>query len=164
MVILKYLMQMLIIDGLFTGMLLLAVKDGAIGAVHLYPQEVQQRVIELGLTTEEKINKRKKLIQLSGVALYLAMVLFIVFVWNGARDFFTVTWQVYLLLEGMNLYDCFIIDMLWVKRSKFWIIPGTEDLAKNYITIREQVKKRIIVSIMFLIIAFLVAGIANLLY
>lgn len=148
------------IDALFTIMLFWTVKDGAIGAVHLYPKAVQQRVIDLGLTTEDKINKRKKFIQLFGVALYLVAVLLIVFVWNGSRDFFTITWQVYLLLEGMNLYDCFIIDTLWVKRSKFWIIPGTEDLVKEYISTREQVKKRIIVSILYVFIAFLVAGIA----
>ena len=36
--------------------------------------------------------------------------------------------QAVLFLEVMNWYDGFIIDEIWVRFSKFWVIPGLEDM------------------------------------
>ncbi len=44
------------------------------------------------------------------------------------RDFKTAYWQSLLFLEVMNWYDGIVIDRLWVGHSKFWVLPGTEDL------------------------------------
>ena len=51
-----------IIEGLGLGILLILVcafgiRKGAIGMVHLYSQEVQNRCVELGLTTHQKIKR-----------------------------------------------------------------------------------------------------------
>ncbi len=58
----------------------------------------------------------------------LAVLLLIIGACNGARDFKTAYWQALLFLEVMNWYDGIVIDRLWVGHSRFWIIPGTEDL------------------------------------
>ncbi len=31
-------------------------------------------------------------------------------------------------MEVMNWFDGIVIDRLWVGHSKFWILPGTEDI------------------------------------
>ncbi len=54
----------LIAEGLGLGFLLylicaIGIRNGAVGMVHLYDQKVQESVVGLGLTTEEKIQKRK---------------------------------------------------------------------------------------------------------
>lgn len=64
-------------------------------------------------------------------AFYLVMLgtlLFIIGCWNGVRDFKSAYWQAALFLEVMNWYDGIVIDKLWVGHSKFWILPGTEDI------------------------------------
>ena len=44
------------------------------------------------------------------------------------RDFQTAYLQALLFLEVMNWFDGVVIDRLWVGHSKFWVLPGTEDL------------------------------------
>ena len=46
-------------------------KDGPVGLVVFYEQEVKDRAVELGLTTEEKI---KKISAISGAAVFLPMI------------------------------------------------------------------------------------------
>ena len=36
--------------------------------------------------------------------------------------------QALLFLEVMNWYDGIVIDRLWVGHSRFWIIPGMEEI------------------------------------
>jgi len=55
-----------IIEGLGLGLLLyivcaIGIRNGAVGMVHLYSEDVQNRVVELGLTTAENIKKGSKL-------------------------------------------------------------------------------------------------------
>lgn len=37
-------------------------------------------------------------------------------------------WQALLFLEVMNVYDGVMIDKLWVGHSRFWVLPGLEDV------------------------------------
>lgn len=51
-----------LVEGLILGILLIAVcaigiRNGAVGMVHLYHQDVKDRCVQMGLTTHEKINK-----------------------------------------------------------------------------------------------------------
>ena len=39
----------------------IGIRNGAVGMIHLYEQTVQNRAVELGMTTEEEINKRSLL-------------------------------------------------------------------------------------------------------
>jgi len=53
----------LILEGLGLGFLLylscaIGIRNGAIGMIHLYDPKVQERVVQLGLTTAEEIRKR----------------------------------------------------------------------------------------------------------
>lgn len=126
-----------ILEGLGLGALLAAVcavgiRSGAVGMVHLYDVQVQQRCISLGLTSEEKIRRNSKLFKLLCVPGYIAYVLVFVYAVNGARGFLTGFWQLLVILSVMNLIDRFLIDDYWVGHTEAWTIPGTEDL-KPYI-------------------------------
>ena len=57
-----------------------------------------------------------------------ALLLGIIGLWNRASDFKSAYLQAVLFLEVMNWYDGFIIDEIWVWFSKFWVIPGLEDM------------------------------------
>ena len=83
--------------------------------------------------------------------------------WNGVRRFWLVYWQALLFLEVMNWYDGIVIDRLWVGHSRFWIIPGTEEIP--FVQTWPQVmKKRGILTLIWIVGAAVVAGIVVLLF
>ena len=119
-------------EGLGLGALLILVcavgiRKGAVGMVHLYSPEVQDRCVKLNLTTHEKIRRNALLFKVLCVPGYIAYVL-------------VGFWQLLVILSVMNLIDRFLIDGYWVGHTKAWTIPGTEDL-KPYITARDKAKK-----------------------
>ena len=134
-----------ILEGLGLGILLILVcavgiRKGAVGMVHLYSPEVQDRCVKLGLTTHEKIKRNALLFKAVCVPGYIAYVLVCVYAVNGARGFLAGFRQLFVILSVMNLIDRFLIDGYWVGRTQAWTIPGTEDL-KPYITAKDKAKK-----------------------
>ena len=134
-----------LLEGIGLGILLILVcaigiRRGAVGMVHLYSPEVQDRCVKLGLTTREKIKWNALLFKAICVPGYIAYVLFCVYGINGAKGFLAGFWQLFVILSVMNLIDRFLVDDFWVGRTKAWTIPGTEDL-KPYITTKDKAKK-----------------------
>lgn len=58
--ILQVLVEGVILGILLMGICAIGIRNGAVGMVHLYHQDVKDRCVELGLTTHEKINKNSK--------------------------------------------------------------------------------------------------------
>ena len=86
--------MLVILEGLVLSFWLLLVcvvgiaKEGPVGLVVFYEQEVKDRVVELGLTTKDKI---KKISVISSAALFLPMLTVIpavVYLYNGVNGFF----------------------------------------------------------------------------
>ena len=151
-----------LLEGLGLGMLLVLVClfgicNGAVGMVHLYEAEVQARVVTLGLTTKEKIERNKKLFKAVCLPGYIAYVLVCVYAINGARGFLTPFWQLLVILSVMNLIDRFLIDDYWVGHTKAWTIPGTEDL-KPYINAAVKRKKWLFGTVGMVVISAALAG------
>lgn len=152
-----------LLEGLGLGALLFLVCaagiwNGAVGMVHLYETEVQQRCVTLGLTTSEKI--RRNALRFKAVCLpgYIAYVLVCVYAINGARGFWTPFWQLLIILSVMNLIDRFLIDDYWVGHTKAWTIPGTEDL-KPYISNAAKRRKWLFGTLSMALIAAALSGI-----
>ena len=153
----------LVLEGLGLGFLLylicaIGIRNGAVGMVHLYDQKVQERVIQLGLSTADEIRKRSVFFRSLCLPGYLIYVLICVYVINGARGFFEGFWQGFVILFIMNLIDRFLIDEYWVGHTKAWIIPGTEDL-RPYITAEDKKKKWIIGTAGMALLAAILSGI-----
>ena len=152
----------LIVEGLGLGFLLylicaIGIRNGAVGMVHLYDQKVQERVVQLGLTTAEAIRKRSVLFRNLCLPGYLIYVLLCVYAINGARGFWPGFWQGFVILSIMNLIDRFLIDDYWVGHTKAWIIPGTEDL-RPYITAKDKKQKWIMGTVGMALIAAILSG------
>lgn len=153
----------LVLEGLGLGFLLylicaIGIRNGAVGMVHLYDQKVQERVVQLGLSTADEIRKRSVLFRSLCLPGYLIYVLICVYVINGARGFFEGFWQGFVILFIMNLIDRFLIDEYWVGHTKAWIIPGTEDLMP-YITAKDKKKKWIMGTAGMALLAAILSGI-----
>ena len=155
-----------LVEGLILGILLMGIcafgiRNGAVGMVHLYHQDVKERCVELGLTTHEKINKNSKTFKIVCIPGYLLYILVCVYGINGARDFWSGFWQMFVILSVMNLMDRFLVDDYWVGHTKAWTIPGTEDL-RPYINSEDKRKKWIAGTVGMAVISAVLAGIAAL--
>ena len=123
----------IIIEGIVMCFVLLitcviGIANGPVGLVVLYEKDVQQRVVELGLTTEQKI--RKSFI-ITCIALFIPLFLLpplMVYGINGAQGFLEGFWQMSTILWIQGVFDRLFIDWYWVGHTKAWHIPGTEDL------------------------------------
>lgn len=153
----------LILEGIGLGAILslvcaIGIRGGAVGMVHLYNQNVQERCISLGLTTREKINRNRSLFKVLCLPIYIAYVLVCVYTVNGARGFWPGFWQLLVILFIMNLIDRFLIDEWWVGHTKAWTISGTEDL-KPYITAADKRRKWMFGTVGIAVIAAILSGI-----
>jgi len=159
--------MLIIIEGMVLCFFLLIVcvvgiANGPAGLVVLYEKDVQERAVELGLTTEVKIRKSLAVVS---AALFVPVILFtpvMVYSVNGARGFWQGFWQMTLVMWIAGLFDRFFIDWYWVGRTKAWIIPGTEDL-KPYIPGNVLVRKWLGTILGYPAIAAAVAGVMTLL-
>jgi hypothetical protein len=143
----------------FTAMVVAVVAKGPVGGLFFYPKPVQQRALELGLTDGTTVRRRKTRFFTALVIVIAALpVLFIGF-WNRVMEFQTAYVQVLILLEVMNWYDGIVIDRLWVGHSKFWVIPGCEDLPYTK-SVKVVLIERGIVTVVYLPVAAIIAKIA----
>lgn len=143
---------------LFTAMVKLAVRGGAIDGLYFYPKPVQERALAIGLTDRETMCRKRKRFMTAFYLVMLTALVLIVAVWNRISDFKTAYLQSLLFLEVMNIYDGIVIDKLWVGHSKFWILPGTEDLPFVQ-TWGQVLKKRSFLALIWLAGAAIAAGI-----
>ena len=139
----------------------IGIHKGAVGMVHLYHEDVQERCVKLGLTTREKIRRNSLLFKACCLPGYIAYVLVCVYAVNGTSGFWTGLWQLFVILSVMNLIDRFLVDGWWVGHTKAWTIPGTEDL-KPYITRRDKLVKWIGGTVGLAVISAALAGIMTL--
>lgn len=157
------LLQLFLYCLLFTAMVKIAVGDNAVNGRYFYPQPVQDRAIALGLTDRETVRRRFRRFMTAFYLVMLVALLGIVGIWNGVRDFGSAYWQSLLFLEVMNVYDGVVIDKLWVGHSRFWQLPGAEDLP--YVQTWGQVlRKRCRLALVWVAGAALAAGLIVLLF
>jgi len=155
---LKLIIEGIILGGLLVLYCLIGIRGGAVGMVHLYHKEVQDRCVELKLTTHEKIKKRALVFKVLGLVSYIIYVLICVYAVNKARGFLPCFLQLLVILLICNVIDRFLIDEFWVCHTKKWIIPGTEDLMP-YITGKDKIKKWIMGTVGMAVIAAALSGI-----
>ena len=105
-----------------------------------YPKAVQERAIELGISDRATIDRRFKCFMTAFYIVMLAALVLIIGAWNGVTGFGEAYLQALLFLEVMNIYDGVVIDKLWVGYSKFWVLPGLEDMP--YVQTWRQVLKK----------------------
>ena len=156
-------LQLVLFCALFTLMVKLAVGGSALNGLYFYPKPVQEKAYELGLTDPETVARKKKRFMIPFFLVILSLLVLIIGLWNGVRSFWPAYWQALLFLEVMNWYDGLVIDRLWVGHSRFWIIPGTEEI--SFVQTWPQVlKKRGVLTLIWIVGAAIVSGIVVLLF
>lgn len=106
----------------------IGIANSPVGLVLMYENEVQERVVELGLTTKERIKRNENYFRLFGILPFFIFMIAAVYGLNGTRGFFEGFWQMSAIMLTEGLFDRLFIDIYWVGKTKAWVIPGTEDL------------------------------------
>ena len=158
-------MIMAILEGIVMCFILLiicvvGITDGPVGMVFFYEKEVQERVIELELTTQETINKRKMITFIALLVPQFLLVPITVYLVNGASDFKTAAVQMTVIYLISGLFDRLFIDWYWVGKTKAWIIPGTEDM-RPYIYGKTLIGKWVSTLLGYPIMAIIIARIVS---
>ena len=155
--------QLILFCALFTVMVKTAVGNNALNGLYFYPKPVQDRAFEIGLTDRETVARKRKRFMTPFFLVMLGALVLIIGLWNGATGFRPAYLQALLFLEVMNWYDGIVIDKLWVGSSKFWLLPGCEDIP--YVQTWKQVfKKRGILTLIWIVGAAIAAGIVVLIF
>lgn len=155
-------LQLILYCLLFTAMVRIAVRGGAVDGLYFYPKPVQERALAIGLTDAETMHRKRRRFMTAFYIVMLTALLLIVAVWNRVATFREAYLQALLFLEVMNLYDGVVIDRLWVGHSRFWVLPGTEDIPFVQ-TWGQVLKKRSFLALIWLAGAAVVAGMVVLL-
>ncbi|MCM1263485.1 MAG: hypothetical protein NC313_12280 [Butyrivibrio sp.] len=154
-----FILQIILYLIFFTVCIKLLVLDNPVRGIFFYPKPIQEQVYEMGLTTKEEA-KRRKIIFFTALVLG-SVILPVVFIgcWSGISDFKTAFVHAVILLEVMNWYDGIVVDKIWVRFSKFWVIKGTEDM--NHVKSNKMVLvERAIMSVVYIPAAALLAELA----
>ncbi|HNZ99629.1 hypothetical protein [Ruminococcus sp.] len=151
-------LQLVLYCLLFTAMVRISVRGGAVNGLYFYPKPVQERAFSIGLTDRETVRQKRKRFMTAFYIVMLTALVLIIAVWNRVGTFKEAYLQALLFLEVMNIYDGIVIDKLWVGHSKFWVLEGTEDIPFVQ-TWGQVLKKRSFLALIWIVGAAIVAGI-----
>ena len=158
-----FILQLILYCALFTLVVRLAAGRQALNVLFFYPRLYQEEAFRRKLSDRESTARRRGRFMPLFFAVMLTTLVLIIGVWNGVRDFLPAYGQALLFLEVMNWYDGIVIDRLWVGRSRFWVIPGMEGVP--YVqTWRQVLKKRGVLTLIWVAGAALVAGLTVLIF
>ena len=148
---------------LFTAMVKLAVLGGAVNGLYFYPKSFQERAVALGLSDRETIDRKGRRFMAAFYIVMLAALVLIIGAWNGVSSFGAAYLQALLFLEVMNVYDGVVIDRLWVGHSRFWVLPGLEDVpfVQSW---GQALKKRAVLALVWVAGAAVAGGLAALIF
>lgn len=161
--VVAYVLQLCLFCGLFTALVAIGTGGRAVNSIYFYPKPVQERAVELGLTTYETIKRKRIRFMIPFFLIMFAALILIIGLWSQASDFRPAYLQSLLFLEVMNWYDGIVIDKVWVGHSKFWDIPGLDGMP--YVqTWKQMLKKRGILTLIWILGAAVSAGMVMLIF
>lgn len=138
-----------------------AVKNNGLNCLYFYPEEYIEEAQKRGIADKDTVMKKGKRFMVPFCIIIFVVLVMIISVWNHVTDFKTAYIQAALLLVVVNWFDGIVIDRLWVGHSRIWKIKGMEGIpyVKPWKTV---LVKRTLGTVMYLIIALVIAGIVAL--
>ncbi len=143
---------------LFILLVKCAVRNNGMNCLYFYPKEYIEEAERRGLADKDAVMKRGKRFMIPFCIFIFVVLILIIALWNHVTDFKTAYLQAYLFLVVMNWFDGIVLDRIWAAHSKVWVIEGMDGVP--YIKPWKSVLiKRGAATILYLVIALVVAGI-----
>ncbi|MCM1398118.1 MAG: hypothetical protein NC225_01410 [Clostridium sp.] len=154
-----FVLQLFIYLVCFTVCIKLLVLNDPVRGIFFYPKQIQRRAFEMGLATEEEAKRRKRIFFTALVLEIVILPVLFIGCWSDISDFRTAFIRAVILLEAMNWYDGIVVDEIWVRFDRFWIIKGMEDMShvKN---LKFVLTERLIMTVVYIPVAALIAKLA----
>ena len=152
------LLQLVLYCLLFFALVKCAVRNNGLNCLYFYPKEYIDEAHKRGIADKDATMKKGKRFMIPFCIVIFVVLVVIISVWNGVRDFKTAYIQAYLFLVVMNWFDGVLMDRFWVVHSKIWRINGMEGVpyAKPW---KSVIIRRGAATVMYLAVALIVAGI-----
>lgn len=129
----KLIIEAIIYTLAYTAFMLILFRiQGARHQLYNYPPAIQKRAIEKGIITQEELNANSKKNKLIGLIVMIGLSVVITCCINKQRTFWDGFLQSYIFFNAFSLFDALVIDTIWFCHSKWWVIPGTEDMTEAY--------------------------------
>lgn len=125
--------ECIVICIIFTILILPAQYRNPLSQFASYPTAIKKRVYELPeykdfISIEEHKNWVRKFVGTVLVSFFLAIVAYL----SGKKTFTSAYFHVFIMFLTVNLYDLIVCDLIIFCHSKKLMIPGTEDMVKDY--------------------------------
>lgn len=136
-----------------------AVGNSGLRCLYFYPKAYIEEAHRRGIADKEAVMKRGRRFMIPFCIIIFTAPILIISLWNRVTDFKTAYLQAALFLVIVNWFDALVIDCLWVRHSRIWIIRGMEGVpyVKPW---KDILIKRSLATAMYLILALAAAGIA----
>lgn len=156
------LIQCVVLCVIFTFVILPPQFKNPLSQITSYPPAIRERVANLPQYKDILDVTKKKNIARKIIGTFIAVILLAFFAFfSGETTFLPAFTHVFILFFVVNMYDLIIFDFIVFAHSKKVVIPGTEDMVKEYKNPIHHVKgagKGIVIGI---IAATLAAGIVE---
>ncbi|GAA0180974.1 hypothetical protein SH2C18_35750 [Clostridium sediminicola] len=155
--------ESIVLCGLFTLMVLPPLYKNPLNCIMSYPTAIRQRVKSLPQYQSEIKKYETKHITAKLLFALVCIILMAAVAWfSGWRTSREAFINIFILFFIVNLYDLFILDIWLFCHNKKVIIPGTEDMLKEYKNPVHHIKGAVIGTLIGLIIATASSGIIGL--
>jgi len=134
---------------------------GPVGGIQYAPEQVQKRVTECGLITQEHIRKQRICASVLLILMDIIVPFMMIYLINGGRSWWAFVWQWCVLIMGQELFDWFAVDIYWVCYTDWWNIPEARDLEylwRDPKTMKKKCRKKYIMVYMSLPVLALIIG------
>ncbi|MGI5986303.1 MAG: hypothetical protein GXY01_10205 [Clostridiales bacterium] len=152
--------ECIILCGLFTLMVLPPLYKNPLNCIMSYPTAIRQRVESLPQYQPAIRKYRTKHIATKMLFISLCIIFMAIIAWfSGSRTFIEAFAHIFILFFVVNIYDLLILDIWLFCHNKRVIIPGTEDMVREYKNPIHHIRGAIIGTLIGLIIALASSGI-----
>lgn len=139
-----------------------AARQNGLNCLYFYPKAYIEEAHRRGIADKDAALQKGKRFMIPFCIIIFTAPAFVIAFWNRVTDFGTADLQAALFLVVVNWFDALVIDRLWVGHSKIWRIRGMEGVpyVKSW---RDILIKRSLATVLYLVLALAVAGLALLL-
>lgn len=153
------LLQLVLYCLLYILLIKCAAGNSGLRCLYFYPKAYIEEAHRRGIADKDAVMKKgRRFMTVFCLIIFIVPVL-IIALWNRAADFRTANLQAAFFLVAVNWFDGLAIDRLWVGHGKIWRIKGMEGVpyVKPW---RDVLIKRSLATILYLILALALAGVA----